>query len=507
MPRPDHLTHIRRVSARLPSKMRRGIRLTRRGARVLGSQALEVGQVAAEQALEVGQVAVERVENLANRLILVGDIPLTALAGWRRFVTGPYRRWALIAAGQGIVGALAGASLIVPLLLSLGLSAALVTALATLVLAGPAAQLAVPHLLRAGNGDLRRLTLLAAGIGETRGLWLAAGAVATYLGILPVGGLIFLCALALAAAGICSGVAAANLQAWMAAVLPEADRRFAAPRVGVLVMAAGALTLVGGAVLLTSLGVHPGPGAYAPLFALAGIAGLFELRALVRLRQPGRVIVPHLADAPVVDPAGLRNFLGSAGFASVGSGLAPYMSTYAIVVLGASAGAAVALSAVTAGAAVIAGVLAADLLAHRSSSRFLRASWLAIAGGWLLAFLAAPIFPFALPALFASAVVVAAAAAVGQLAVTERLFRLAPGPAAIAVQGRFVALNAAGTTAGQLFGVGVLALGPAGFIPFGTLFALSAGARFLASRRLQVAASWTTSTTVFRHEELGISGS
>lgn len=421
---------------------------------------------------------------------------------WRTFAGPAYRTYLILGMTQGAVLALSGTALTIPLLLTVGLGPGPTTLVASLALIGPAAQLAVPAMLRSSGGNLRRVTLTAAMLGETRGLWLA---VLTLIGaadrashaVLVVG-----VVLATAALGVFSGVAGANLQAWFAATLPEDERRFVAPRVVGLGLAISAVLLAAVAVLLDSALRAFGPGAYALPFFAGGLAGILELSALATLPRPGRVRVAHLApSAP--PPPGWNAFVGVATLASLGSGLAPYYAVFIISVLRASASVAVALSALTSAAAVVASTFGAGLLNRHSSSRLLRLAYIGLGTGWVLALASFPANPFALPCFVVVALLVSAGGAIVQMASNERLFRLVSGPTVFTQQGRFVGVTAAATAAGQVAGAALLAAAPVGYPVFAALFLASGGVRLVAAARLPVADSWSNATRLVSLDELG----
>ena len=420
---------------------------------------------------------------------------------WRAFAAPAYRRYLVLALCQGTVLALSGTALAIPLLLELGLGPGPTTLVASLALIGPATQLAVPSVLRRTDGNLRVLTVASAAFGETRGLWLGVFAALVALGVgtpLLVAGLV----LAMVAMGVFSGVAAANLQAWLSVILPEQERRFVAPRIVGLGLAVSAVLLVAVALVLGAAATSFGVGIYATCFLAAGVAGVVEVAALSRLPRPGRVRVPHLGpEMPA--PPGWRRFVTIATLASLGSGLAPYYSVYVIAVLHASASFAVALSALTSGAAVVASTFGAALLAHNSSSRLLRVGYLSLGAGWIAALATAPLNPIALPWFVAVALFVSAGGAIVQIATNERLFRLVAGPAVMTQQGRFVAITSGATAAGQLASALALAVAPVGYPVFAALFVVSGGARFAAASRLPVPESWSDATAVIDLADLG----
>jgi hypothetical protein len=406
------------------------------------------------------------------------------LSEWRAFFGPPYRLYAGLAITSGSVLTLSGIAVLLPLLISVGISPGLATLIGIAILAGPAAQLFVPALLRRSGGRLRRMTLICAMIGETRGLWLAplAAAAGFDRGFVPL--LVIGIIAAIALAGVFSGVTAANLQAWLAVSLLEPERRTVAPRVAGLGLAIGTLVLVPTSLVVSLFFTQFGPAVYVGPFLLAGLAGVAELAILRRLPNPGRVRVPKLP------PSGARPELGrfvtAAALASFGAGISPYLSIYAMSGLGFSAGEAIALSAFVSAVSLIASTVAAVVLAHRSSSRLLRRAWLMLGGGWLLMFGALPFSPYARLVFLAAAAAIGAGAALAQLATNERLIRLA-GADAIAFQGRFVAVSATAISLGQLIAAGLLMVVP-GLPVFGILFAASGASRVLAAERLEVSA-------------------
>ncbi len=424
---------------------------------------------------------------------------------WGTFAGPSYRTYLVVGLTQGAVLALSGTALSIPLLLTLGLGPGLTTLVASLALIGPAAQLAMPGLLRRDAGNLRRVTLLAAAAGETRGLWLAVLTVVGAAGGANHAVLVVGLVLATAALGVFSGITGANLQAWFAATLPQDERRFVAPRVVGLGLGVSAVLLAGIAVVLDPAVRTYGLVVYAAPFFVGGLAGVIELSALAALPRPGRVRVARLARTDP-QPPGWTSFMGVAALASLGSGLAPYYAVYIISVLHATASAAVALSALTSAAAVAAATLGAGLLARHSSSRLLRLSYLGLGGGWLLALASFPENEAALLCFMAVAVLVSACGALVQIATNERLFRLVSGPTVFTQQGRFVGATAAATAAGQVAGAALLSVAPVGFPVFAALFIASGGTRLVAAARLPVTGAWSDVTRVVTAAELGYDG-
>jgi hypothetical protein len=80
--------------------------------------------------------------------------------------------------------------------------------------------------------------------------------------------------------------------------------------------------------------------------------------------------------------------------------------------------------------------------------------------------------------------------------------RLVPGPALIDAQGRFVAGTALGVTAGQFSNAAILAVLPLGFPAFAILFTVSGVTRFITAARIDVSATWSSSTMAYRTEDL-----
>jgi hypothetical protein len=421
---------------------------------------------------------------------------------WQAFAGPRYRAYLLLGLTQGTVLALSGTALSIPLLMTLGLGPGITTLIASLALLGPAVQLAVPNLLQRTGGNLRGVTIVAAALGETRGLWLAVltviGAAGGANRAVLVAGLV----LATAALGVFSGVAGANQQAWFAATLPEDERRFVAPRVVGLGLAVSAVLLAIIALLLDPAVSALGLAAYAIPFFLGGLAGVLELSALAGLPRPGRVRVARPA-ASMPPPPGWSSFVGVATLASLGSGLAPYYAVYIISVLHATASIAVALSALTSAAAVVASTVGAGFLNRVSSSRLLRLAYLSLGAGWILALASFPQNPLALLCFVVVALLVSAGGAVVQIATNERLFRLVSGPMVFTQQGRFVGITASATAAGQVAGAILLGIAPVGYPVFASLFLVSGGTRLVAAARLPVADSWGNATRVVSVADLG----
>jgi hypothetical protein len=384
--------------------------------------------------------------------------------------------------------ALAGDGLTIPLLLALGAPAAVATVIGVLPFTFSAAQLLVPSLLRRTDGNLRGVTLAILAFGETRGFVLAAVVLLHVSGVMCLG-------------GAASAIGGANLLAWYGAILTEPERRFVAPRVMGITQGLGAALL-----LPVALGVQAGLDTvglaiYAGVFVVAGLAGIGELGAVIRLRRPGRVRVARRGERPAASPE-TRRFIRIITLAAAGAGFGPYLSIYAISILGTSAGFAILLSAVSAGAALVASTVVGGLLNRGSASRTLRLSFVLRGGGILLGLLAFPGNPVAWLVLLVVAVVVSAGASAGVLASNERLLRLTGGVDLIGAQSRFVAGTAAGVTVGQLGSATVLALLPVAFGTFAILMTGSGLVRLILATRIDVSATWSTATAAYDVAEL-----
>jgi hypothetical protein len=394
------------------------------------------------------------------------------------------------------VFALAGDGLTIPLLLDLGAPPALATVIGVLPFTFSAAQLLVPSLLRRTDGNLRGITLVILAAGETRGFVLASIVLLHVVGLLPAEAAIGGIALVMSFGGAASAVGGTNLLAWYGAILLEPERRFVAPRVMGLTLGLGSALLLPVAVGVQAGLQTIGVGVYAAVFLAAGLAGLFEVAAVLRLRPPGRVQVARSGAPTGLSPA-TRSFIRISALAAAGAGFGPYLSIYAMSVLGESAGFAILLTAVSAAASLVAATVVGGLLNRGSASRTLRLSFVVRGGGILAALMAFPGNPAAALVLVVVAAVVSAGAAAGTLAANERLLRLTGGVDLIGAQSRFVAGTAIGLTAGQVASATVLSLLPVGFAPFAILMVGSGLARLVLVPRVEVSAAWTTTTAAF----------
>ncbi len=426
----------------------------------------------------------------------------SGLDEWRVFGGERYRRYLTIGLGAAGVSSLADAALTIPLLLVLGAPPALATLIGLLPIAGSAAQLAVPRLLERTDGNLRGVTLAITAAGETRGIWLALVTLGSAVNFLPTGLVIGLIAAIMTVAGAATTIGGANQLAWYGAILAEPERRFVAPRVMGVTLGLGAVLLLPAALLVQLLSPVTGVLVFALLFLLGGSAGLLELWALARLPRPGRVRIPA-PPAPRAENPELRRFVRIITIAAFGSGFGPYLSIYAISVLHQPPSFAIVLTALGAGASLVTSTIVGGWLGHGSSSRLLRVSFLLRGGAMLLGLLAFPTNPLSGLVLCLVSVVVSAGAASGIISANERLLRLVGREEWFVAQGRYVAGTAAGTSGGQLLNAGLLAVAPVGYLPFAALFLISGVTRFFAAWRVDVSASWSSATAVWRTDDLG----
>jgi hypothetical protein len=413
---------------------------------------------------------------------------------WRAFASARFRPFQAIAIGQAFTGSYASDALFVPLLLRLGAPPALVILVGSIPVGASVLQAFAPQILRRMGGNLRRLTLMLT-IAELRGFVhavvvaaIAAGAIGAPLGIVLIS--------ATVAIGQTAGIlSASNIGLWTAVVLPEQERRLVGPRMGALSMALSTLLLLpAGAVLDAGLRTI-GLWSYVGFFLASGLFSLLTPLAVARLPHPGRVLVKTGEETAEPLPEPFMRFTWAAAIASVGQGLIPYLSLYAIQVLGASAGFAVILSG-SASAGALAGSLAAgSFLLGGSSSRVLRTSFVARALAAGVSALAIPGNPAALPLLLFGVVLFSAAGNAGVLASNERLYRLAPPDHRVRCQSRYVASTSAAFALGAVVCAGALALSEyVGWPVYTALFVGSGISRAIAGLQIDVSPSWRSPT-------------
>jgi hypothetical protein len=432
----------------------------------------------------------------------------TTVGEWRVFLGTRYRRFQGIGVSGAVVAALAGDGLTIPLLLALGASPAVATVIGVLPSAFSAAQLGVPWLLRRFDGNLRGVTLIILALGETRGFILGALTLAAWIGLIPNGLAILAIGAVMSLGGAATTIGGTNLLAWYGAILPDPERRFVAPRVMGMTLGLGSVLLLPVAVLVQLFLPDLGVRIYAIVFLVSGVAGVIEIIVLRQLARPGRVRVARstagTADGSPAEPpsAHLQPFLRSITVAAFGAGFGPYLSIYAISVLHLPPSYAILLSAISSAASLVSATIIGGLLARGSASRTLRLSFVLRGSSMLLGLTAFPANPLAGVIICVVAAVAAAGASAGTLSSNERLMRLAPGPDLIDAQGRFVAGSAAGITAGQLSNAAILAILPLGYPAFAILFAVSGLTRFATAAQAEVSETWSSSTRVYRNEDL-----
>ncbi len=172
--------------------------------------------------------------------------------------------------------------------------------------------------------------------------------------------------------------------------------------------------------------------------------------------------------------------------ALLSAGLSPFLSVYAISVLGTGAGFAIALSAISSGTLVLASLYVSTHLRGGSASLLLRRSFLLRGFALFLGLAAHPANPFAPVVLVIVAILMAAGDTAGQLAASERLFRLATGPGVLAFQSHFVIRNVGAYTGGVAAASAIMLLG--GWPAFAILFVGAGAVRLTAARVTEVTA-------------------
>lgn len=419
---------------------------------------------------------------------------IPTLSRWRTFASPRYRPFQAIAIGQAFTGSYASDALFVPLLLRLGAPPALVILVGSVPIGASMLQAFAPQILRRMRGNLRRLTLMLT-IAEVRGFVhaavvaaIAAGAIDAPLGIILISATVAIGQ----TAGVLSG---SNIGLWTAVVLPEQERRLVGPRMGAMNMALSTLLLLpAGAILdagLRSIGLW----AYVGFFLTGGLASILTPLAVARLPHPGRVLVKTGEGTAEPLPESFIRFTMASAIASLGQGLIPYLSLYAMLVLGASAGFAVVLSGSASAGALAGSLVTGSFLLGGSSSRVLRASFIARAVAAAVSALAFPGNPAALPMLVLGAVLFSGAGNAGVLASNERLYRLAPPDLRVRCQSRYVASSSAAFAIGAVVCAAALALSESiGWPVYTALFVGSGISRTIAGLRTDVSPSWRSPT-------------
>jgi hypothetical protein len=410
---------------------------------------------------------------------------------WRAFAARQYRPFQAIAIGQAFTGSYASDALFVPLLLRLGAPPALVILVGAAPVGGAALQAFAPQMLRRLKGDLRKLTLGLA-LAEIRGFALAAIVACVAAGVISQGMGVVLVSITVAigqTAGILSG---SNIVLWTAVVLPDGERRLVGPRVGALNMALSTVLLLPAGLILDAGGREFGLWIYVAFFLVSGTMACLTPLAVSRLPRPGRVLVDTRSAGGSEMPPAFRRFMDVSVIASVGQGLIPSLSLYALRVLGMSAGFAVALSGVAAAGALAGSLATGSFLLGGSSSRVLRASFLLRVAAAVCCVAAVPANPMAPAFLLAGAALFNGAGNAGALATNERLYCLAPEKSRVHCQSRFVGATAAAAGAGSAVCAAALLVAPAAWAVYSALYAGSANSRLIATFRTEVSASWSS---------------
>lgn len=401
----------------------------------------------------------------------------SAVADWRAFAARQYRLFRLLSVAQGFIGALTGPAITIPLYLALGAHPALATALAVLPAAGTMTQRWLPRMLDRTDGNLRGIVVLFATIGEPRGLILAGVVATTALGWLSAGVAVALIGLVAGVLGALGAIASSLQQSWYQIILPDEERRLVAPRLGGITLGIGSVVLLPIALTIDGLVAGIGLWAYAIPLLISGLAGIVPLVVLRRLPAPGRIRVPRHAWGDEAS-ARLRRHGNVMTLALLAAGLSPFLTVYAMSVLGTGAGFAITISAVSSGTLVLASLYASSHLRAGSSTLLLRNSFMLRGAALFLGLAAHPANPLAPMVLLLITVLLASGDAAGQLAANERLMRLATGPGVLAFQSRFVVQQNAAYTGGAATASLVMLLG--GYPAFAILF-VSAGLGRLAA--------------------------
>ncbi len=408
-----------------------------------------------------------------------------AVSDWRAFGARQYRSFRVLAVAQGFIGALTGPAITIPLLLAMGAHPAVATAVAVLPAVGTMSQRWLPTMLDRTDGNLRGLVILFATIGEPRGLLLAIVVALAALAWIPSWAAITLVAVVIGPLGALGAISSSLQQTWYQIILPDDERRLIAPRLGGITLGIGSVVLLPIALSIDAVFGVAGLWAYAIPLLVGGVAGIVPLVMLRRLPPPGRIRVPRQTAWSDDEQARLRRHGNVMTLALLSAGLSPFLSVYAITVLGTGAGFAIALSAVSSGTLVLASVYVSSHLRGGSSSLLLRRSFLLRGVALFVGLTAHPANPFAPVVLVVVAVLMAMGDTAGQLSANERLFRLATGPAVLAFHSHFVVRNVGAYCGGITASSLVMLFG--GYPAFAVLFVAAGIGRFSAAR-----ATWVT---------------
>ena len=392
--------------------------------------------------------------------------------------------------GQAFTISFASDALFVPLLLRLGAPPSLVIVIGSIPIGASVVQAFFPQLLLRLKGNLRRLTLLLT-ITELRGFIHAAIVAAIASGAIDSRAGIVLVSLTVAIGQTGGVLSATNVSLWTAVVLPDAERRLVGPRMGAATMALSTLLLLPAGLFLDQALHAIGLWAYACFFVVGGAASVLTLYGVTRLPHPGRVLVRTGDQLAAPLPVPFRRFTGAVAIASIGQGLLPYASLYAIDILGASPGFSVLLSGASSAGALIGSLAAGSFLLHGSSSRLFRATLYLRTFAALVVAAAIPGNPAALPQLLLGITLLWGAGNAGMLASNERLYRLAPPELRVRCQSHYVAVTSAAVAAGAaVCASGLLLAGPLGWGVYTALYVSAGVARLVAGIRTDVSPTW-----------------
>ncbi|HEU5324578.1 MAG TPA: hypothetical protein VFV59_01740 [Candidatus Limnocylindria bacterium] len=414
------------------------------------------------------------------------------MTDWRAFAARQYRPFRGLAVAQGLIGSLTGPAITIPLLLGLGAHPALATFLAVLPALGTMAQRWLPAMLDRTDGNLRGLVVLFASIGEPRGLYLAAVVAMSAAGWLPTWAAIALIGVISGVLGALGSIAYSLEQSWYQIVLPEDQRRLVTPRLGGISLGIGSVVLLPVALVIDDVAAAIGAWAYVAPLLVSGVAGVSSLAVLHRLPRPGRIRVPRRTAWDSEGHARLRRHGHVMTLALLSAGFSPFLSVYAMTVLGTGAGFAIAVSAISSGTLVLSSLYVSSHLRGGSSSRLLRRSFLLRAAALFLGLAAHPINPFAPAVLVLIAILLAAGDTAGQLAANERLLRLATGPDVLAFQSHFVVRQVGAYGLGNATSSLIMLLG--GYPAFAILFVVAGAGRYAAARATELSPREAVST-------------
>ena len=420
----------------------------------------------------------------------------SAVSDWRAFGARQYRSFRVLSVAQGFIGSLTGPAIAIPLLLALGAHPALATFLAVLPAAGTMAQRWLPSMLDRTDGNLRGLVILFATVGEPRGFLLAAVVGLAAVGWLPAWAAITLVGLISGLLGALGSISFSLQQSWYQIILPDAERRLIAPRLQAVTLGIGSVVLLPLALTIDAMTDAVGLWAYCLPLLVSGAAGIVPVVILRRLPPPGRIRVPRRTAWASDSNARLRRHGNVMTLALLSAGLSPFLSVYAMSVLGTGAGFAIAISAVSSGTLVIASLYVSSHLRGGSSSRLLRRSFLLRGGALFLGLAAHPGNPVAPLVLVVVAILLAAGDTAGQLSANERLMRLATGPNVLAFQSHFVVRNVGAYSGGVAVASGIMLLG--GFPAFAILFVAAGVTRLVAARATELPNRAAEATGVHR---------